>query len=763
MTTIRMDLNSIITDDAQRARPARLLSTQFIRTVGYAWAYRRLLVTGFFCALLFAALHAVSLAGVLPVLKLILDEEGLHGWVDRTAACRRLGFEVEIVRRTDGAALTVRSVPDGHVLASAGLNPGDVIDPTPATPEAWLAEVASKPGGAVFEFNASPAGSGSRAPNAPALIRHTLTLRAPDLKESVKQRLVGLVDRQTLEGDRLKALVVILAIVCVVAVIANVFRFLAELFVSDAVLKGMIRLRAQLYDCVLQLPMSYFAARGTADLVTQFVQDVQEIQRGLLAFFGKLVTEPLKAGFILALAFFLDARLTLAMLVILPAAGSVFWAIGRQARRANRKLLQQYGVMIGGFSTVLSAIDVVKAYTTEAFERRRLDELDRRMFKHQFRLAALQAALPPALEVLAVIGVSIASVWLGSRVLDRQLNVSEFMQLAVVLGMLLDPIRKVADVYTRISRGSAGADRIFRVLDTPPEERERGGDRDVGALRDRIELESVTFMYPNAASPALSDVNLTIRRGECVALVGPNGSGKTTLVNLLLRFYDPQRGGVRYDGADLRTLKLDQLRRQISLVTQKSIIFDGTIRENIAYGREDASDELIRDAARRAFADEFIRARRDGYEERVGEGGIMLSGGQRQRIVIARAILRNAPILIFDEATSQVDTESDEKIHRAIRELARDRTTILIAHRPSTFRFADRIVVLDGGRIVDAGEYDALFVRCALFRSLCAGAESDAPPENPPAAEALSGVLSSRTSPSPSAVVACEPDREPLR
>lgn len=713
-----MDLTKLISNDHQRAPKSKVLSAQFMRTLGYTWQFRRLLLTGFACALLFAGLHAASLAGALPVLKLILDEEGLHGWIDRTVASRRLGFEVEPARRAEGAVLTVRRISPNHVLFQQGLGEGDLIEPRGLSAADWLASVARGEEGDTREFDAVDVSS-SGAGSAPSLKGYVVTLRGLDFKEAAKFRLSQLVSRQTLEHDKFRVLVYILSAVTFVAVLANAFRFLAEYLVSQAVLRGMIRLRAQLYEKVLKLPIAFFTERGTSDLVTQFVQDIQEIQRGLLALFGKLVTEPLKAGFILALAIFLDARLTLMVLVIAPLAAGVFLMIGRQVRKANRKLLAQYGVMIGGLSTVLQAIDIVKAYTTEEFERRRLDALDVKMFTQQRRIARMQAALPPALEVLAVTGVSIVCVWLGSRVLDRQLNVSEFMQLALVLGMMLDPIRKVADVYTRISRGSAGADRIFKVLDLPPEAMERGGDRPAAPLKQAIEFRGVTFTYPHAPAPALNDLTLSIKKGECLALVGPNGSGKTTLVNLLLRFYNAQTGDVLYDEQPLAELRLADLRRQISLVTQKSVVFDGTIRENIAYGSPDAAEDQIRDAARRAFAEEFILARRNGFDERVGEGGMALSGGQRQRLVIARAILRNAPILIFDEATSQVDTESDEKIHQAIRELSRDRTTLMIAHRPSTFRFADRIVVLDAGRIVDSGQHDDLIQRCRLYRTLC--------------------------------------------
>lgn len=715
-----MDPSQLIADDANRAAPSRAFSGSFMRSVGFAWRHRRLLVPGFGCSLLFAALHAASLAAVLPVLKLILDEEGLPNWVDRESASRRLGFEVDVVPANgeNGARLVVRRISAHHPLTGQGLHDGATIVARDVDPRTWLTRIAEASEGEAVDFEFVPAYAPDGAAVPPVTIIRT-TLRSLSIRERAMRMLVGMFDRQTLEHDRLKVLMIVLSGLCLIALAANVFRFLAEYLVSSAVLSGMVTLRAILYEKVLRLPMSFFAASTTSDLVTQFVQDVQEIQRGLLALFGKLVTEPLKAIFILGLALTLDWRMTCWMLLIAPAAAAIFLTIGRQVKKANHKLLRQYGVMIGALSSALQAIDVVKAYTTEELERKRLSDLDARMFRQQRRIAAAQAALPPAMELLAVFGASAVSLWLGLRVLRHELNVAEFMQLALVVGMLLDPIRKGSDVYTRIQRGSAGADRIFRVLDLPPEALESSGQRAVQPLRRHIELRHVTFTYPTGTSPALRDVSLTIRRGECLALVGPNGSGKTTLVNLLLRFYDPQSGELFYDDTPLRELRLVELRRQFAMVTQKSVVFDGTIRDNIVYGESGATEDRVRDAARRAYAEEFILARRNGYDERVGEGGVALSGGQRQRIVIARAILRNAPILIFDEATSQVDTESDEKIHQAIRELSRDRTTIMIAHRPSTFRFADRVVVMDAGRIVDAGTHEELLTRCALYRTLC--------------------------------------------
>jgi len=362
---------------------------------------------------------------------------------------------------------------------------------------------------------------------------------------------------------------------------------------------------------------------------------------------------------------------------------------------------------------------VVKTYTAEEHERGRLDIVDRKMFRQQLRLAKLDAFLSPMMETLAIFTGSLLTVWLASRVINHSLSLPKFATLGVALSMLFDPLRKLSDVYVRIQRSTAGAERIFQVLDHPVESDLAPGDLHVGPLERGLDFVNVCFTYPNASVPALKDVTLSIGRGETVAIVGPNGCGKTTLVSLLPRLFDPATGEVRYDGVDVRRATLGSLRRQISFVGQEAVIFEATPVENIAYGQSPIDRRRVEDASRRAYADEFIRAIPGGYDAVLGERGSTLSGGQRQRLAIARAIYRDAPILIFDEATSQIDTESEQKIQTALREFAKGRTTIIIAHRLSTIQFADRLVVMDAGRIIDSGSHKELFDRCPLYRTLC--------------------------------------------
>jgi len=730
----------------QKDQPSGFNPRDFKRMVGLSWHFKKYLLAGIGLTVVFAGFHAVSLAGAFPIFKTLLEEEGLRGWVDRTVAQNRLGLDfappdgsplLRVVRVHKRAASTAPGIVADDLIADAQGKPA----------EAWLAEL-------------SHIATGTRVPVTVRRDGEPTPIEVvpghPEGKLQVLRWVAGFIpDAANTPDGKLRTLGFVLGVVLVMVVIANVFRYWGEILIAQAVLRGLLLLRYQLYERVLHLPMSFFAGRSTADVVSRFVQDMQEIQRGQIALFGKFLREPIRAGAFLAFAFFLDWRLTLTAVVVVPLTIAVFWLVGRSVKKANHKLLLGYGQMIDALTTSLHNLRVVKAYTAEELEQQRLTRLDERMFKQQLKLAKMQALINPVVETLAVFAGSFVTLWLAGRVVSHHLEVAEFVTLGVVLSMLFDPLRKMTDVYVKVQRSTAGAERIFRVLDEPIEHDDNIELVDLAPLERAIEFDGVTFTYPGAEVPAVRDVSLTVRKGETIAIVGPNGSGKTTLVSLLPRFFDPDSGSIRYDGIDIRRARLKSLRRQIGLVTQEAIVFGGTPVENIAYGLAgapqpspnidgkaspsvDPGDKTryapftghagsgngawlaqAEEAARRAFADEFIRNIPGGYEAKLGERGTTLSGGQRQRMAIARAICRDAPILIFDEATSQIDTESEAKIQQALREFARGRTTIIIAHRLSTIQFADRIVVMDAGRIIDSGTHTELFGRCTLYKSLC--------------------------------------------
>ncbi|MEE9293442.1 MAG: ABC transporter ATP-binding protein [Phycisphaerae bacterium] len=717
-----MDHLLIDANDRTRAKKVPLASPAFARMLRTVVPHRRIVITGVLVSIVYAMLHSVSILGALPILKVLLEEEGLHGWADRSMAGARTGLHLAVrdagADDTAAPALVVVKTAADSELHAQGLRPGHQIvtlDGAPVPPREWLRRVASADGAQPIHFQTSTAGHQAGAESA---VDYHVVPAGAAWQLRTAYRLTGLIPRDTTQSARITALKYVLTAVIILVIAANLCRFAGEYLVRLGVLRAMMDLRRALYKKVLRLPMSSFT-RDTGDMVTRFVQDIQEVQRGLMSLFGKTLREPFKAAFILMAAFALDWRITLTMVVVGPPAMLLFWKTGTSIKKANKKLLRGFGAMLGVLSRTLNSINIVKAYTTENVERRRLWRVDRKMFRQHLKIIRLEAMISPLLEVLGVIVVSGVTLWLGSRVISRQIDPATFGSLVFILAMLFDPLRKLADVYTRIMRSAAGADRLFELLDAKEESELHAGTHVVESLQSEIEYRDVSFTYPEADQPALSRVSLTVRQGETVALVGRNGSGKTTLVNLLARFYDPQQGSILIDGVDLREITLRSLRKLIGLVTQETVVFPISLADNIAYGSRNGSLESVVDAARRAYADEFIRQTPQGYDTIPGEMGKTLSGGQRQRIAIARAILRDAPILIFDEATSQIDSESEQKIQAAVKQFAHDRTTIIIAHRLSTIRFADRIVVLEAGRIIDTGNHDELLQRCKLYHGLC--------------------------------------------
>lgn len=695
---------------------ASIVVRGFRRAVRASWRHRRYIILGIATGLIHAALHTVSLIGMLPVLKLLLEDEGLHGWVDRAVAGHRLDVEFEpylyesapkgarqarLLKISSHSELSKQKVDKDAIIAELNGNEISASD--------LFTYLAAAPAGEEVRLRASRGVSSWNV---------TVALEKPGLEWRIALWAASWIPREDSRSDRFGLLVYVLMGLIVVVVIANVARFIADYYISIGVQRTMMDLRLKLYNKVLRLPMAFFSQQ-ISDTVSQFVQDVQEVQRGLKSLFGKMVREPFKVIFTLMWAVWLDYRVTLIMLITGPIGAFLFWRIGASLKRNAKRLLKQYGIMIGALQNSLSGVAMVKVFTQEQTERKRLFKIDRQVFKRHMKLQMLEAATSPLLEVLGIVTLSVLTAWLGSRVIERDLTPSEFVNLVIVFGALIDPFRKMADVYSRVARSGAGADRIFQTLDAKTESELDHGREELSPLAKSIEFRDVLFAYPGTERAALDGVTLTVNCGEIVAVVGRNGSGKTTLVNMIPRFYDPDGGVILFDGVDIRDATLRSLRKQIGYVPQDSTIFPLTIAENIAYGKPKASLEEIEAAARRAYAESFILEKPAGFDTVVGEGGRTLSGGQRQRLAIARAILREPHILIFDEATSQVDAESEGLIQKAIQEFSKGRTTFIIAHRLSTIRFADRIIVMDAGKVLDSGAHDELYERCGLYRGLC--------------------------------------------
>ena len=486
-------------------------------------------------------------------------------------------------------------------------------------------------------------------------------------------------------------------------------------------------LRKQFFRQTLRLDLASFGESSNSDLLSHFTYDLNGVVLGLNTLFGKALREPLKMAACLVLACFISWRLLLFSLILAPPAVYLMQRLAKSIKRANLRAMEEMSQLYNKLTETFTGIQTVKAFRMEGFERNRFHQSAKEFFRKSLKIAFYNSLTKPVTELLGIGVITLALVagahlvlnqethLLGVRICDTPMSLGSLLLFYGLLAGVSDPARKLSEVFALIQTGAAACERIYPVMDREPTIVEPTEPKTIAKPHHRLLIDDVEFHY-QAEQPVLKGVTLEIKYGETVAIVGPNGCGKSTLINMLPRFYDPTRGSVRFDNVDLREMRLRDIRQRVGLVTQQTHLFDDTVLSNIRYGSPNATDEEVIEAARKAHAHRFILDKLDdGYNTTVGQGGGRLSGGQRQRIALARAILRDPEVLILDEATSQVDIESERLIHQALAEFVRGRTAIMITHRLSTLTLADRIVVMAAGKIVDVGTHTELLARCQLY------------------------------------------------
>jgi ATP-binding cassette, subfamily B, bacterial MsbA len=481
---------------------------------------------------------------------------------------------------------------------------------------------------------------------------------------------------------------------------------------------AVLRMRQDLYEHLLKQSASFFERHRTNFLVSRLVVSATAIELAISAHLRDVLRESFALVFFLGAAFYLNWRLLLGALVIAPIIAFITSKFSKTLRRLAEESYEGNKLLTDTAQESLSNQSIVKAYRAETRERERFTRVAEMIARANFRAGKISAFSPPTISLIGVVAISVL-LFFGLREINLgRMESAQFFAFLFFLLRSYDPMRKISRLHNEINKAFAATRDIWDVMDENEALPEKPNAVELAPLREKIELRDVSFNYQSDNKPILRNVSLEIRRGRMVALVGESGGGKSSLIKLVQRLYDPTEGAIFWDETDLRDARLDSLKKQIALVTQETVLFNDTVRYNISYGKPDATNEEIIEAARVAFAHDFIRELPRGYDTIVGERGIFLSGGQRQRIAIARAVLVDAPVLILDEATSALDAESERLVQKALANLMRNRTSIVIAHRLSTVRRADKIVVMERGRIIETGTHAELLARGGTYRKL---------------------------------------------
>ena len=511
--------------------------------------------------------------------------------------------------------------------------------------------------------------------------------------------------------------------VCVALIVVfsakNISLYIKNITLSIVQYRLIRDLRNKLYSHFHYLSLSYFNKNKSGELTAVLVNDIDNMRNSLSIMFQKLFVEPINIIILMSLLFIVSTKLALIALLIIPVSGIIIFGISHSIRRRSARSQAQLAGMTSMIAETIGSMRIVKAFATKGFEINRFAKETQKYYKLMIRRDRLRFVSSPVSETF---GATIAALllWVGARdvLVIESISSEDFLRFILLLFSLFQPLKNLTNVVNELQNGLASADRVFAIMDIKSDIQDVDNAFKVKDLNSSLSFNDVSFTYGNKDEKVLNNINFEINKGEIFALVGPSGAGKSTLVDLIPRFYDTLSGSIKIDGKDIKDLELKSLRSLMGIVTQETFLFDDTVKANISYGVENISDDEIKDASKAANAHEFIKKLPDGYNTIIGERGVSLSGGQKQRIAIARAIVKNPPILILDEATSSLDSESEKHVQSAIENLMSERTVFVIAHRLSTVHNANKILVLENGQIVQEGKHDDLINVDGLYKQL---------------------------------------------